>query len=72
MDDSCVELRGPRPKEIVDVLDAWSQAKCMSRTQAVNLILRDWAKQKLHEHMVFARVTKGNPLLMEPPAEYTE
>ena len=65
MEENSVELRGPCPREIVDVVDAWSQSKCMTRTAAVNQILRDWAVQKLHEHSVFARVTKGNPLLKD-------
>jgi hypothetical protein len=72
MEDSSVELRGPCPREIVDVVDAWSQAKCMTRTQAVNLILKDWALRKLHEHSVFARVTKGNPLLKDAHGERAE
>ena len=72
MDDTNVELRGPCPREVVDVIDAWSQAKLMTRTQAVNLILRDWAVQKLHEHSVFARVTRGNPLLKEATGGRTE
>lgn len=72
MEDTSVELRGPCPREVVDVIDAWSQAKCMSRTQAVNQILRVWAIQKLHEHSVFARVTRGNPLLRENTAESAE
>lgn len=72
MEESSVELRGPCPREIVDVVDAWSQAKCMSRTQAVNLILKEWAVRKLHEHSVFSRVTKGNPLLRENPPGCTE
>lgn len=72
MDEPSVELRGPCPREIVDVVDAWSQSKCMTRTQAVNQILRQWALQKLHEHSVFARVTKGNPLLRETASESAE
>lgn len=72
MEDTNVELRGPCPREVVDVVDAWSQSKCMTRTQAVNLILRQWAVQKLHEHSVFARVTRGNPLLTETSGGPTE
>lgn len=69
MEDNQVELRGPCPREVVDVIDAWSQAKCKTRTQAVNEILREWALMKLHEHMVFSRVTRGNPLVKELDGE---
>jgi hypothetical protein len=72
MEDHHVELRGPCPREVVDVLDAWSQAKCLTRSQAVNQILREWAVRKLHEHSVFARVTRGNPLISEANREPTE
>ena len=65
MDDG-VELRGMCPREIVDVIDGWSQAKRITRTDAVNHILRMWARQKLHEHSVIAKVTKNNPMLSEP------
>lgn len=72
MEETSVELRGPCPREVVDVLDAWSQSKCITRTAAVNQILREWALQKLHEHSVFGRVVRGNPLLKESPGERSE
>ena len=72
MDDNQVELRGNCPREVVDVVDGWSQAKGMTRTAAVNLILRDWAVQKLHEHSVFSRVVKGNPLLSDSSGRLAE
>lgn len=67
-----VELRGPCPREVVDVIDAWSQAKRITRTEAVNHILRSWAKGRVHEHKIFARVLKGNPLLDQPAPEVAE
>lgn len=71
-DETTVELRGPCPREIVDVIDAWSHAKRITRTEAVNHILRAWALEKMHEHMVLARGTKGNPLLVEAGASSSE
>lgn len=65
MEDNQVELRGNCPREVVDVVDGWSQAKGMTRTAAVNLILHDWALKTLREHSVFSRVVKGNPLLTD-------
>lgn len=62
-DDTTVELRGQCPREIIDVIDAWSAAKHINRMEAVNVILRSWAKNKVREHTIFARVTKGNPLV---------
>lgn len=72
MDDTQVELRGNCPREIVDVVDGWSQAKGMTRSAAVNLILREWALRKLHEHSVFSRVVKGNPLLSDSSGRLAE
>lgn len=64
-DENVVELRGPCPRETVDVIDAWSNAKRITRTEAVNIILRRWAVEKLRESSLIARVNKGNPLLTE-------
>lgn len=67
-----VELRGPCPREIIDVIDAWSQAKRITRTEAVNHILKTWARAKLHEHIVIQRVTKNNPLFSQTAPEVAE
>ena len=72
MDDNQVELRGNCPREIVDVVDGWSQAKGMTRSAAVNLILREWALRKLHQHSVFGRVVRGNPLLSDAAPKATD
>lgn len=72
MAEENVELRGPCPRGIVDVIDAWSQAKRITRTEAVNHILRAWAMEKMHEHSVIGRVTRGNPPLAETCAEQAE
>lgn len=58
-----VELRGPCPKDTVDVIDAVAHAKRLDRTAMVNRILSEWAEQKLHEAKTIARVVRGNPAL---------
>lgn len=39
-----VELRGPCPKRVVDLLDAVSLARSRTRMQLVNEILSEWAR----------------------------
>lgn len=56
-----VELRGPCPKDIVDVIDAVAHAKRLDRTSMVNRILAEWAEAKLLEAQSIHRVTRGNP-----------
>ena len=56
-----VELRGPCPKDIVDVIDAVAHAKRLDRTSMVNRILAEWAEAKLLEAQSIYRVTRGNP-----------
>lgn len=56
-----VELRGECPRLTVDVLDAISNARRISRTELVNEILGEWARQQLHEASLVARVTRSNP-----------
>ena len=58
-----VELRGPCPKDIVDVIDAVAHAKRIDRTSMVNRILQEWAEQKTLEAECIQRVTRGNPSL---------
>lgn len=70
--DDAVELRGSIPREVIDVLDAWSQAKGMNRVEGMNVILRKWAMNLLREHMVISRVTKNNPLLDQIRGEGSE
>jgi len=64
-DDLVVELRGMCPREVVDVLDAVSQAKRISRMELVNRILGEWRDQKVHESSLIHRVTRGNGSLTE-------
>ena len=61
-DDSLVELRGTCPRDVVDVLDAVSQAKRVTRMELVNTILRGWAVAKLHEAQTVSRVTRNSTL----------
>lgn len=56
-----VELRGPCPKDTVDVIDAVAHAKRLDRTSMVNRILAEWAEQKLLESQCIKRVMRGNP-----------
>ena len=63
--DEAVELRGNCPRGVVDVLDAFSNARRMTRMELVNQILRRWAKERLHEASLVQRVTRGNPELMD-------
>lgn len=67
-----VELRGPCPREIVDVLDAVSQAKRITRTELVNRVLASWVRERLHETTLVQRVTRGNPALADARWSDTE
>ncbi len=60
-EDFTTEQRGPCPKEIVDVLDAFCSARRVTRTELVNRILGKWVSDRLHEANVLERVTRGNP-----------
>lgn len=69
---SVVELRGDCPREIVDVLDAVAIARDVTRIELVNTILRKWARERSHEAMLVARVTRGQSALADErggPAE---
>lgn len=70
--DNQVELRGMLPRDVVDVLDAVSSAKRMTRFELVSRILASWAQQKNHEAMLVHRVTRGNPPIAEPAWKPTE
>lgn len=55
------ELRTECPREVVDVLDAVSLAKRLTRGQMVVAILSDWARDRQHEASLIARLGRGNP-----------
>lgn len=62
LDDTTTELRGPCPRKVVDMLDAVCAARSIpTRTQLVNEILTDWARQRFHESRMVARVMRINP-----------
>ncbi len=56
-----VELRTECPRETVDVLDAFSVAHRINRGQLVVRILSEWARERLHEHSVLAKVARLTP-----------
>lgn len=58
--DTHVELRGMAPRETVDVLDAVSTARRMSRNELVLEVLCDWVRDQVHVATVIARVTQSN------------
>lgn len=60
-----VELRGPCDREIVDVLDAHANARGLTRTQMVNAVLGEWARDRIHESTVLLRVLRINPLVAD-------
>lgn len=55
-----VELRGPCPRDIVDVLDAIAQAKRTSRMQVVIDILGRYTDEQRHVATVVHAVTRSN------------
>lgn len=59
------ELRGDCPKDTVDVLDAISHAREISRTDLVNQILGEWCADRVHEASLINRVSRGNPTLAD-------
>lgn len=60
-DSSAVELRGMCPREIVDLLDAVSAARRMTRMDLVIEVLRSYAVEQRHIANVVVSVTRGNP-----------
>jgi hypothetical protein len=56
-----VELRGMCPRNVVDVLDAISGARRISRTELVNAVLSEWADARMHEAVLIQRVVGFNP-----------
>ena len=64
-DVQMTELRGECPRDIVCVLDAISMARGITRTELVNTVLGEWAKQTTHEANHVVRVMRGNPAMSE-------
>jgi hypothetical protein len=63
--DITTELRGPCAKHIVDVLDAISMSKRMSRTDLINEILLAYVEARLHETSLLVSIARGNPELAD-------
>ena len=59
------ELRGECPRSVVNVLDAVSMARDMTRTALVNQILGAFAEKVLHESILVQRLAGGNPSVSE-------
>lgn len=59
------EIRVEAKAETVAVIDGYCSATGRCRTTFINLLLDDWAKKKLHEARVVARVAGGNPTMPE-------
>lgn len=59
--DDSVELRMQSPRLVIDILDAVSTARRISRTELANRVLEKWAKGVIHELSVVEKVTRGNP-----------
>lgn len=70
--ENSVELRGDCPRDVIDVIDAISAARRLTRTQLVNEILGDWVRQKLHEVKLVHRVARSNPGLAESDGGATD
>lgn len=66
MRDGRVELRGESDKWVIDVVDAVSNVKRLTRMEVVNMVLSRWARAKLAEANVVQRVMRGNPMPPEP------
>ena len=55
------EIRFEAEAETVAVIDGYCSATGKCRAEFINLLLKQWAKQKLHEASVVMRVAGGNP-----------
>jgi hypothetical protein len=55
------ELRQDIDVEILNVLDAVSLARDVTRAELVNEILEKYAQQRLRELTLLQRLTRGNP-----------
>lgn len=57
MPDANIELRGQAPKPLVDVLDAVSSHRRISRWELITEILERWADDRMAETVAIMRVT---------------
>ena len=66
------ELRWESDRFVVDMLDAVSGARSMSRTSLAERVLMDWALRQFREANAIQRVTRGNPLPPEAAGMLSE
>jgi hypothetical protein len=60
MSDPLVELRGMCPRETIDVIDAVSAARRISRTELVNEVLGKWAADEVHVAKAICSVVRSH------------
>lgn len=60
------ELRQDVDCEVLNVLDAVSLARDITRAELVGEILGKYAQQRLREFTLLERITRGNPVRAEP------
>ncbi len=68
MDDNTndrVELRGMAPRRLVDLLDAVSCSRRVSRQDILVQVLSRWADEITHEALSIVRVSGGNGSQMD-------
>ena len=59
--DNLIELRGMTPRSTIDVLDAVSIARKVTRIELVNEILGSWATEQMHIAQRICSVVGHNP-----------
>ena len=60
------EIRFEADEETVAVIDGYCSATGKCLTEFINLLLKQWAKQKLHEASAVLRAAGGKPGLSDP------
>lgn len=58
--DDKAEIRFFAPLEVIRILDGYCAGTRVDRTAAMNVILGEWARAKLHEATLVLRVHGGN------------
>lgn len=70
--DDTTEMRFMAQRLVVDLLDAVSSARRISRAEMANRVLERWAREVMHQQMMVANVTRGNPAVTETKWSDTE
>ena len=66
------ELRGPCPRETLDIIDAVSMARGLSRMELVNSVLAKYCVDVVREANMVYRVARGNPALRDASGKLQE